>query len=154
VAVGRGGLRAASQWIGVNTSSQDDEAARAAALAAILAEELKGIGVSVDDTELAAITDALTRGGAPAVELAMFIEQQINKPDSPGRGTVPEECKGGDPPLGAPKCDGDPIQATGGAAPAFQQQVDSMIRDLSSGPNASLAISQILLRKLKQFTKK
>jgi hypothetical protein len=153
VAVGRGGLRAASPWILVNTSSGSwaqsaaDKQREEAAVAALLAEELKKVGVSVDDTELAAITDAIVQGGAGAMALAMFIEQKVAEFGSTPGGAVPEGTTGGG---------GDPTtQATGDAvAPAFQKQVDSIIRDLSSGPNASLAISQILLRKLKQSTKK
>jgi hypothetical protein len=133
VAIGRGGTRAASGWFAVDSSSADD----AAALAAVLAAELAKVGVAFDSTELDELKNAMIQGGSAAMQVAMVIENAIAV-----------SVRSADV---APPAAGDPVGGpTGGTVvPSFQARAGDLIATLSTGNNASLQVSQILLRKLK-----
>jgi hypothetical protein len=143
VAVGRGGTRASSSWFAFAASA---EAKAAATLAAQLAEALATVGIEMDAADVNELATSIVRGGTAAMAIAMtmnisFANLQVQSSTS-ASGV-------GDPPPAIPGASG----GTSGSSP-IQSWIASMIGQLSTGPNASLATAQILRRKLTSATKK
>jgi hypothetical protein len=143
VAVGRGGTRASSAWFAFAASA---EAKAAAALAARLAQELATVGIEMNAADLNELVNGMVREGTGAMEIAMAMDIALAnlqvQLSTPANGV-------GDPPPSIPGASG----GTSGSSP-IQSWIASMIGQLSTGPNASLATSQILRRKLTSATKK
>jgi hypothetical protein len=158
-----------SRWAQAFDTDQDRGAA-AAQLAAELAQELSQQGVDLTPQEVNDLVNAMTQGGQAAVALAEFIDMQIAGAQVQTAGAQAQQFKGGSTAFGNPTqqsdpggttTTGDPTQPStqGGTIAGVptqlsQQQIAELMALLSSGHNSTLQISQILVRKLEQLTKK
>lgn len=146
-----------------------DKAAYVAQLAAQLAQALGNAGIDLTPQEVNDLVNAILQGGQPAVTLAEYIDMQVAGAQVQTAGAQAQQFKGstafGNPTQqsdpGGTTTAGDPTQpSTQGSATVgdsiqlSQQQIAELMTLLSSGHNSTLQVSQILVSKLKQLTKK
>jgi hypothetical protein len=159
------------------------KAAQEAQLAAELAQALRNAaGVDLTPQEVNDLVNAMTQGGQAAVTLAEFIDMQIGNASQQNSysqlagaqvqtaGAQAQQFTGASTAFGNPAQQsdpggtmtaGDPTQPStlggtiaGVTTQLSQQQIAELMALLSSGHNSTLQISQILVRKLEQLTKK
>lgn len=149
------------------------KAAQEAQLAAQLAQELSNVGINLQPQDVNDLANAITRGGPAGTAIAEYIVMAIagDQVDTAvaGAQAQPQQFKGstafGDPTqqpdAGGTTAVGDLGQQSnqggtlaGNTTQLSQQQIAELMTLLSSGHNSTLQISQILVSKLKQLTKK